>query len=92
MRKIFRFFGRVALMLAGLIFLTSLLLAALLMLTLWSLRAIWSRLNGRSVSPWAFRFDRQAVWNRFYRTPGRHAAKNRNDADVIDVEAKEKSR
>ncbi|MFZ4482018.1 MAG: hypothetical protein ACOYNZ_19245 [Rhodoferax sp.] len=79
-------------MLAGLVFLASLLLAALLMLALWLLRALWSRLNGRPLSPWTFQIDRQAVWNRFYRAPDQHTAKQRNDADVIDVEAKEKPR
>ena len=85
-------FVRVALMLVGLVFLTSLLLAALVMLALWLLRALWSRLNGRPVRRWTFQIDRQAVWNRFYRAPGQRPANQRDDADVIDVEAKEKPR
>jgi hypothetical protein len=92
MTKLFSFFVRVALMLAGLVFLASLLVAALVLLALWSLRAIWARLTGRPVSRWTFHIDRQAVWNRFYRAPVRSPANQRDDADVIDVQAKEKSR
>lgn len=85
-----RFFLRVALLVAGMIFLVSLLFAALLLLALWLLRSLWARLNGRPVAPWTFKVDRQAVWDRFYRTPGQVPKSQRDDADVIDVEAKEK--
>ena len=81
---------RVALLLAGMVFVASLLVAALVMLALWLLRSLWARLNGRPVTPWTFKVDRQAVWDRFYRAPGRGPANQRDDADVIDVEAKEK--
>ncbi len=87
-----RFLLRVALLVAGMIFLVSLLVAALLMLALWWLRSLWARLNGRPVAPWTFKVDRQAVWDRFYRAPGRGPASQRDDSDVIDVEAKEKPR
>jgi len=92
MRKVLGFFVRVAMVLAGLVFLVSLLLAALVMLALWSLRAIWARLTGRPVAQWTFHIDRQAVWKRFYRVPGQRTTNQRDDADVIDVEAKEESR
>ncbi len=90
MTKILRLFLRLALLLAGLVFLTSLLLAALVMLALWLLRSLWAHLTGRPVAPWAFKFDRQAVWERFYRAPGQVLKSQRDDADVIDVQAKEK--
>jgi hypothetical protein len=80
---------RVALLLAGVVFLASLLFAALLMLALWLLRSLWARLNGRPIAPWTFKVDRQAVWDRFYRAPGRGTTNQRDEADVIDVEAKE---
>ncbi|MEI7537613.1 MAG: hypothetical protein WCJ76_10390 [Comamonadaceae bacterium] len=92
MKQIFRFLLRIALLLAGVVFLASLLLAALLMLALWLLRSIWARLSGRPVAPWTFKVDRQAVWDRFYRAPSRNSTSQCNDADVIDVQVKEKLR
>ena len=81
---------RVVLLVSGMIFLASLLVAALVLLALWLLRSLWARLNGRPVTPWTFKVDRQALWDRFYRAPGRGPASQRDDSDVIDVEAKEK--
>ena len=85
-----RFILRVVLLVAGMVFLASLLVAALVLLALWLLRSLWARLNGRPVTPWTFKVDRQALWDRFYRAPGRGPASQRDDSDVIDVEAKEK--
>ena len=81
---------RVVLLVSGMIFLASLLVAALVLLALWLLRSLWARLNGRPVTPWTFKVDRQALWDRFYRTPGQVPKSQRDDSDVIDVEAKEK--
>jgi hypothetical protein len=89
MATLFRVALRVALALAGLVFVFSLLFAALVVLALWSLRAIWSRLTGRPVARWTFKVDRQAVWNRFYRAPSQNPTSPRVDVDVIDVEVKE---
>lgn len=89
MKTIFSVLVRTALLLAGLVFLASLLLAALLLAALWLLSAAWARLTGRPVSPWTFRVDRQALWQRFYRPPGRAPARQRDDANVIDVEPRE---
>jgi hypothetical protein len=72
--------------LMGLVFLLSLLAAALLLLALWGLRALWARLTGRPVQPLAFAILRRAQWQRFYR-PG--AAQTARDADVIDVESRQ---
>lgn len=80
---------RTVLLLAGLVFLASLLLAALLLAALWLLGALWARLTGRPVSPWTFRLDRQALWQRFYRPPVQTPGRQRDDANVIDVEPKE---
>jgi hypothetical protein len=92
MTSILRFFLRVALLLAGMVFLASLLVAALLMLALWLLRALWARMIGRPVAPWTFKVDRRAVWDRLYRVPARGPTGRCDDADVIDVQAKEKLR
>lgn len=92
-RSVFGLILRVGLLLAGLVFFVSLLLAASLVLLVWLLRALWARLTGQAVQPWTFRFNRQAMWNRFYRPPaqgpGAGPGSRRDDSDVIDVEPKE---
>lgn len=84
-RMILRTIFRLVLLLAGLVFVASLLAAALLVLAVWLLRAAWARLTGKPVSPWTFRVDRQAMWNRFYRPGAGGAASGRDDRDVVDV-------
>ncbi len=46
----------------GLVFVASLLAAAFLLLCLGALRALWGRLTGRPVTPWAFRVDPRQGW------------------------------
>ena len=89
MNTIFGFLVRVALLLAGLIFMASFLVLALVVLALWLLRALWAKLTGQPVSPWAFQVNRQALWQRFYRPPASAAPSRRDDANVIDAEVKE---
>lgn len=89
MNTIFGFLVRVALLLAGLIFMASLLAAGLLVLVLWLLRALWARLTGQPVSPWTFQVNRQAMWQRFYRSPASAGPPRRDDANIIDAEVKE---
>ena len=89
---------RVAMLVAGLIFLASVLAMALILLGVWLLRALWAKLTGQPVNPWTFQVDRQGMWNRFYHAPGQGqgsgkspaqtAAPWRDDSDVIDVEPK----
>jgi hypothetical protein len=92
LRTVVSLIVRVAMLVAGLIFLASVLAMALILLGVWLLRAIWAKLTGRPVNPWVFQMDRQAMWNRFYRPPGQGrgagqtAAQRREHADVIDVE------
>ena len=80
---------RVLLLLAGLVVFASLLAAALLMLGVWLSRALWARLTGQPVRPWAFQVNRQAMWNRFYRPPGNRHPPARDASHVIDVESRE---
>jgi hypothetical protein len=87
MKLIFSLIFRVVLLLAGLVFLASLLGAALLLLVVWLLRALWARLTGQPVVPWTFQINRQAMMDRFYRGPG--GAARSGDADVIDAEVVE---
>ena len=88
-RTVFGLIFRVVFLLAGLVFLASMLTVALLVLAVWLLRALWARLTGQPVGPWTFQINRQAVWNRFYRAPGQGHSPQRDDADVIDAEIKE---
>ena len=88
-RTIFGVMLRVLLLLAGLVFVISLLVAAVLLLLVWLLRALWARLTGQPVRPWTFQVNRQAMWSRFYRTPQRSRADPHDESNVIDAEIKE---
>jgi hypothetical protein len=98
---VIRFVLRVVLLVMALVFIASLLLAAVLLLAVWGLRRLWARLTGRPVSPWVFRVDPRAQWSRFYhaadRWPapssrfGRPGAPPGKSPDVQDVEVKEPS-
>ena len=87
--QVFSLILRVALLLAGLIFVLSLLLVAGLLLSVWLVRALWARLTGQPVSPWTFQVNRQAMWGRFYPSGRPGAAVPRDDSNVIDVEPKQ---
>ncbi|MDD5029223.1 MAG: hypothetical protein PHH58_06960, partial [Rhodoferax sp.] len=77
---------RVGLLLAGLVFAASVLVVAFLVLMLWLLRALWSKLTGQPVSPWTFQVNRQAVWQRFnQRARGRPGCTD-DPRNVVDVE------
>lgn len=71
----------------GLVFLLSLLVAALLLVVFWLLRAAWAALTGRPLQPLRFTIIRQADWGRFYRTG--QAQRPPDDADVIDVPSRQ---
>jgi len=84
-RDVFRCLIRLALMFMGLVFLLSLMLAAMMWLMLWSLRALWARLTGRTVQPFVFSLLRDAQWQRFYRSSRRQTVE---EGEVIDVQAR----
>jgi len=83
---------RATMLVVGLIFLASVLAMALILMSVWLLRALWAKLTGQPVNPWKFQMDRQAMWSRFYRQPGQGrstgqtAAQRREQAGVIDAE------
>ena len=100
MRLIFR----LLLAVAGLVFVASLLAAAMLYLLVWLLKAAWARLTGRPVQPWVFQFKRHAAWrgfegfNGFPGFPGSPGSRDGTlsgtkprpaDDNVIDVTPKE---
>ena len=80
---------RLVLMAAGFIFIASLMAAGLLLMAVWLLRALFARLTGRPVTPWAFQMNRQAVWSRFYKAPGHSSDASHHLAEVIDGEVRE---
>lgn len=89
-----RFFLRLVLLLMGLAFAASLVVAAMVLASIWALRAGWARLTGRPVTPWVMRVRPQDGWNRFYKQSGaphsgEPAAPRRDTSDVTDVEIKE---
>lgn len=78
---------RVGLLLTGLVFFAALLAAALVLLLVWLLRALWARLTGQPVSPWAFQVNRQAMWQRFYRRgAGQPPRPPEPSGDVVDAD------
>jgi len=80
---------RLGLLLAGLVFFASVLVAAVLLLCVWLLRALWSTLTGQPVRPWTFQMHRASAWGRFY--PRRAAAPARSAGldDAVDVAARD---
>ncbi len=86
LKTIFGLLLRTVLLLLGLVFLLSLLAAAVLLLAWWGLRALWAKLTGRPVQPLVFTVLSRSRWQRFY--PGGQGAAA-PQADVIDVESRQ---
>ncbi|MCA3238045.1 MAG: hypothetical protein ACK5RC_01825 [Curvibacter sp.] len=85
LKALFALLLRAALMLMGLVFVLSLLAAALLLLAWWAVRALRARLTGRPVQPMVFTILQRSRWQRFYPGAGGKAER----ADVIDVESRQ---
>lgn len=94
------FFLRLVLLVAGLVFALSLLLAACVLLLLWGLRAVWARLTGQPVVPFVMRMDPRSGFTHVFRDrqerppptphePTGPAARRAHLDDVTDVEIKE---
>ncbi|MBS0318335.1 MAG: hypothetical protein JSR49_14540 [Proteobacteria bacterium] len=88
---------RIVLLAMALVFIASLVVAGALLLAVWAVRRLWARLIGRPVSPWVFRIDPRAQWNRFYHAaddwpPGsvRREELRRGQQQAQDVEVKER--
>ena len=65
---VLRLLLRLVLVAVGVVFFLSLLAAALVLALVWGLRALWARLTGRPVTPWATRIDPRAGWSSVYRS------------------------
>ncbi len=85
-KRLFGFLLRLVLAPMRLVFLLSLLAAALLLLAWWGVRALWAKLTGRPVQPLVFTILSRSRWQRFY--PGA-AGTQAAQADVIDVESRQ---
>ena len=90
------FLLRLFLVAAGLLFAASLAVAAVLLLALWGIRAVWAKLTGQPVMPFIVGIDPRGGFERMYRraqqgsrTPRADAIRpGRNIGDVTDVEAR----
>lgn len=88
------FLLRLVLLVAGLIFAASLVVALAFLLVMWSLRAVWAKLTGRPVRPFVVRINPRSGFERMYRANQPGSRTPRADAvrpgqrpdDVTDVE------
>ena len=84
---------RILLTFAGLIFAASLLVVMLVLLIVWTLRALWFKLTGRAVTPFAMRMNPRAGFEQVFRQARRDPAASptprRDMGDVTDVEPKQ---
>ncbi len=95
MNQLLTFLLRTLLVIAGLIFAASLLVVMLVLLLVWSLRALWFKLTGRSITPFAMRINPRAGFEQVFRRAERGSvasrAPRREMGDVTDVEPKQGS-
>ena len=79
----------------GALFFLSLLAAAAVLALVWGARAVWARLTGRPVMPWAMRMNPREGWSTVYRStarwtaPGPTAHAPQRSTDVTDVVPRE---
>jgi hypothetical protein len=88
-----RFLFRSLLLIAGLIFAASLIMVMLVLLLVWSVRAIWFKLTGRSAAPFAMRMNPRAGFDQVFRSGQPHSSETakpprRVVEDVTDLEPK----
>ena len=98
MNTVFKLILRLVLLVAGLVFVASLVLAAVLFFALWSLRAAWAFLIGKPIVPFVWRVDTRTGFGSVFR--GRSVAAPTADVaptaplgrrqlpDIEDVEVK----
>lgn len=65
---VIRWFVRAALAVAALVLFLGLLAAVLALGLAWALRALWARLRGKTVAPWAMPIDPREGWRTVYRS------------------------
>jgi flagellar biosynthesis protein FlhB len=88
---IFKFLVRALLVVVGLVFAASLIIVMLVLLVLWSLRAVWCKLTGQPINPFVMRMNPRAGFDRVFKQTERSATTLRKPLssrmdDVTDVE------
>lgn len=81
MRAVFSFLLRMVLVLAGLLLAACMFAVLLLLLAVWSVRALWARLTGRVFSPFEMRLDPRTGFSYVYRRGSHWHAKGSEGAD-----------
>ncbi len=66
-----RFLLRLLLVAAGLVFALSLIFAMVLLLIVWSVRALWGKLTGRPVNPFDMRMNLRVEFDRVFKNAQR---------------------
>ena len=102
MPVILTFLLRVLLLAAGLVLAASLAVGFLLLVALWSVRAVWARLTGRQAAPFVVRFGPRRAFDEMMRrgaanesrTPRADAASGPRPrlAEITDVEPRPPTR
>jgi hypothetical protein len=90
-KSILRLMLRLGLLLAGLVFFASVLIAGLLLLSVWLLRALWAKVTGQPVQPWVFQMMRRPPWQQADPRTGFGGAAQPPSDDVIDAEVRDVS-
>ncbi|QNP49679.1 hypothetical protein [Diaphorobacter aerolatus] len=65
---------RLIVIVGGVVVFLSVLAAAMLLALVWGARALWARLTGQPVMPWAMKMDPRSGWSTVYRSTGRWSA------------------
>jgi flagellar biosynthesis protein FlhB len=92
MNSALKFFVRLVLVAAGLVFAVSLIIAMVGLLVLWGVRAVWCKLTGQPINPFVMRMDPRAGFDQVFKQaergePVRKPQRSGMD-DVTDVEPK----
>ncbi len=88
MDTIFKFLVRALLLVVGLVFAASLLIVMVVLLILWSLRAVWCKLTGQPINPFIMRMNPRAGFDHFYQSNPAPKTWSRN-VDATDIEVKD---
>lgn len=79
---VLRLLLRVVVIAMGLVLFASLLVAALVLALVWTLRAGWARLTGKPITPWAMRMDPRTGFSTVFRSTERWSSGRRGAASA----------
>lgn len=65
----------------GVVVFLSVLAAAMLLALVWGARALWAKLTGQPVMPWAMRMDPRSGWSTVYNSTARWSAPRDSSGD-----------